>query len=68
MYNRRNIYQYKHKEKNDIVDEESQFKNNDNIKLYGKNKKIIDSNYINNENNNIKNSTNYKTVIPNIYK
>ena len=59
-------YQYKDKEENGIVDdEESQYKNNDNIKLYGKNKKIIDSNYINNENNNIKNSTNYKTVIPN---
>ena len=59
-------YQYKDKEENGIVDiEDSQFKNMENIKIYGKNKKMIDSSQLNEYNNIQKNTNNYKTVIPN---
>ena len=59
-------YQYKDKEENGIVDiEDSQFKNMENIKVYGKNKKIIDTSQLNEFNNVQKYTTNYKTVIPN---
>ena len=58
-------YQYKDKEENGIVDiEDSQLKNMENIKIYGKNKKIIDISQLNDFNNIKKNTNNYKTVIP----
>ena len=58
-------YQYKEKDENGIVEnEEFPFKNTETIKLYGKNKKILDISQLNKLN--ITNANNnYKTVIPN---
>ena len=59
-------YQYKEKDDNGIVEnEEFPFKNTESVKIYGKNKKIIDTSQLNKLNNITNSNHNYKTVIPN---